>query len=112
VERKPFEGKLRPVWLKNTPLLPQRVKSSSVSGLALLFEEPCPLSLQTVFSANRPSQSKNIYRWGKARVLSNHLAGAYLNRAEEFPKSCFFTEIRMFTSHGVYLTSAGWFDID
>jgi hypothetical protein len=90
VERKPFEGKLKPAWLKNTPLLPQRGKSGSVSGLALLFEEPCPLSLQTVFSANRPSQSKNTYRWGKARVFLNHLAGGYLNGAEEFPKSYFY----------------------
>jgi hypothetical protein len=86
VERKPFEGKLRPAWLKNTPLLPQRVKSGSVSGLTLLFEEPCPLSLQTVFSANRPSQNKNIYRSGKARVFSNHLAGAYLNGSRGISK--------------------------
>jgi hypothetical protein len=30
-------------------LLPQRVKTISISGLALLHEEPCPLGLQTVF---------------------------------------------------------------
>ena len=42
--------KLRPVGSENTQLLPQRVKSCSVSGFALLFEEPCPLSLQTAFS--------------------------------------------------------------
>ncbi len=44
--------KLRTVDSENTPLLPQRVKSGSVSGSALLSfgEEPCPLRLQTVFS--------------------------------------------------------------
>jgi hypothetical protein len=48
------------VGSENTPLLPQRVKSGSVSGLALLFVEPCPLGLQTVFSTHCPSQSLNI----------------------------------------------------
>jgi len=38
---------------KNTQLFPQREKSCSVSGFALLSsgEKPCPLSLQTVFSS-------------------------------------------------------------
>jgi len=38
--------------IKNTLVLPQRVKTSSISGLALLSkgEEPCPFGLQTVFS--------------------------------------------------------------
>jgi len=43
------------VGSKNTQLLPRRDKSSSVSGLALLFEEPCPLGLQTVFYTHYPS---------------------------------------------------------
>jgi len=44
--------KLRTVDSENTSLLPQRVKSGSVSGSALLSfgKEPCPLRLQTVFS--------------------------------------------------------------
>jgi hypothetical protein len=46
---------LRAVGSENTPLLPQRVKNGSVSGFALLFEEPCPLSLQTVFFTHCPS---------------------------------------------------------
>jgi len=39
--------------IENTQALPQRVKACSVSGSALLScgEEPCPLRLQTVFSA-------------------------------------------------------------
>jgi hypothetical protein len=39
--------------IENTQALPQRVKACSVSGFALLSfgEEPCPLRLQTVFSA-------------------------------------------------------------
>jgi hypothetical protein len=39
--------------IENTQAWPQRVKVCSVSGCALLSygEEPCPLRLQTVFSA-------------------------------------------------------------
>jgi hypothetical protein len=43
---------------KNTLVLPQRVETNSVSGLTLLFEEPCPLGLQTVFSSIQPDPYK------------------------------------------------------
>jgi hypothetical protein len=46
-------------WFKNTPLLPQRVKSGSIPGFALLSlpsgEEPCPLSLPYGFLNTQPS---------------------------------------------------------
>jgi len=50
VLRKPYAPAF---GFKNTHLLPQRGKKCSVSGFALLSygEEPCPLSLQTVFSS-------------------------------------------------------------
>ena len=44
--------KAQAIWLQNTLLLPQRVKSNSDQGFALLSsgEKPCPLSLSHGFS--------------------------------------------------------------
>jgi len=52
VLRKPFEGKLWPVSLKTHNFCPARQKllGFRLCSPLLLGEEPCPLSLQTVFS--------------------------------------------------------------
>ncbi|KKN07805.1 hypothetical protein LCGC14_1063220 [marine sediment metagenome] len=54
--------KAQAIWLKNTLLLPQRVKSNSDQGFALLSsgEEPCPLSLSHGFFTIQPSPSVSI----------------------------------------------------
>jgi len=51
--------KAQAIWFKNTLLLPQRVKSNSDQGFALLSsrEEPCPLSLSHGFFTIQPSPS-------------------------------------------------------
>jgi hypothetical protein len=56
-------------WFKNTPLLPQRVKSGSIPGFALLFplvEEPCPLSLPYGFFTTQPE----LFRITEFEILS------------------------------------------
>jgi hypothetical protein len=52
-------GKAQAIWLHNTLLLPQRAKSNSDQGFALLSfgEEPCPLSLSHGFFTIQPSPS-------------------------------------------------------
>jgi hypothetical protein len=54
--------KAQAIWLKNTLLLPQRVKSNSDQGFALLSfgEKPCPLSLSHGFFTIQPSPSKGV----------------------------------------------------
>ncbi len=49
--------KAQVIWFQNTLLLPQRVKSNSDQGFALLSfgEEPCPLSLSHGFFTIQPS---------------------------------------------------------
>jgi len=59
------------IWLQNTLLLPQRVKSNSVQGLALLSfgEKPCPLSLSYGFFTIQPSPSEGTRLCRAARMF-------------------------------------------
>jgi hypothetical protein len=76
VSRKPYAPA---IGFKNTLLLPQRAKRSSVSGFALLScgKEPCPLRLQTVFFTHKPSQNKGTDFLGQSLRVFDALSLIY-----------------------------------
>jgi len=83
-----IEGKIvdQAGCFENTLALPQRGKASSVSGFALLscVEEPCPLSLQTVFSITQPDLLF-ITEYVMLPTLTNlHLISTYFTKMSSF----------------------------